>query len=448
LRKLFLILGLLVMIAALVPVTGAQNEQVEIVFSHIFSDEQDVRGAVVVALVEQFMAEHPNVTVTLQSNTSDYRELFNNAMLAAEQGNAPHVVQVDESISQLARDSQMFIPISDLASEEQLADIQANFLPQILAFYTVDDKLWSIPWNTSNPLLYYNKDIFRAAGLDPEKPPRTFDEVMAACQTILAAQVEGVDACINFPLTSWFPEQWLAMQNVPVLNNDNGRSGRATESLMDSPELVSIVQWWKEMADKGYYIYSGVTVDYNGEAIIFLGKSTAMHINSTAGLTNFLFFAEAQKFELGVAPLIIPNENATNGVTVGGASLFISAGYSEAETRAAADFALFLGSKQANVDWHKGTGYIPNRLDSIAQLESEGWFEENPFFRIGLQQLLDSTPSPATAGMVLGPATEVRTFMEDAIQSVIDQGEDPAEALAAAKSRADATIQDYNALFE
>jgi sn-glycerol 3-phosphate transport system substrate-binding protein len=84
----------------------------------------------------------------------------------------------------------------------------------------------------------------------------------------------------------------------------------------------------------------------------------------------------------------------------------------------------------------------------VEQLEAEGWFEENPFFRIGLQQLLDSTPSPATAGMVLGPATEVRTFMEDAIQSVIDQGEDPAEALAAAKSRADATIQDYNALFE
>src|SRR5690606_38993583 len=162
-----------------------------ITFSHIFSDENDVRGAVVVALAEQFMQENPNITVILQSNTADYRELFDNAMLAAAQGNAPNVVQVDESISQIARDSTFFLPISELGSDEQLAELDA-FFPQILNFYTVDDMLWSVPWNTSNPLLYYNKDIFREAGLDPDNPPRTFDEMLAACETLMSAGIESL----------------------------------------------------------------------------------------------------------------------------------------------------------------------------------------------------------------------------------------------------------------
>ncbi|HLA43600.1 MAG TPA: extracellular solute-binding protein, partial [Aggregatilineales bacterium] len=181
-RKLILTLGCLMLVLASLPATQAQ-ENIEITFSHIYSDENDVRGAVVVALANAFMAEHENVTVILQSNTPDYSELFNNAMLAAEQGNAPNIVQVDESISQIARDSSYFVPISEVASEEQLAELDM-FLPQVINFYTVDDMLWSIPWNTSNPLLYYNKDMFRAAGLDPENPPRTFDEMLAACEVL------------------------------------------------------------------------------------------------------------------------------------------------------------------------------------------------------------------------------------------------------------------------
>ena len=126
--------------------------------------------------------------------------------------------------------------------------------------------------------------------------------MLVACEAILAAEIDGVSACANWPLTSWFPEQWLAMQNEVLLDNNNGRDGRATEMFLNSQPMVDIIAWWGEMANRGYYTYSGRPVDYTGDAIIFIGKSTAMHINSTAGLSNFISFAEQQEFELGVAP--------------------------------------------------------------------------------------------------------------------------------------------------
>jgi sn-glycerol 3-phosphate transport system substrate-binding protein len=296
--------------------------------------------------------------------------------------------------------------------------------------------------------LYFNADYFRAAGLDPENPPTTFDELLSACEAILSAEIDGVSACINWPLVSWFPEQWLAMQDTVLLDNDNGRSGRATEMFLTTQPMVDIVTWWKEMADRGYYTYSGRSQDYTGEAIIFIGKSTAMHINSTAGLSNFISFAEQQEFELGVAPLPRPSEDADNGLTIGGSSLFISTGLSEAETQAALDLVFFLTNAESDALFHQDTGYLPNRASTIDALEASGFYDENPFFRIGIDQMLAVNDTIASRGMVLGTSSQARPMIEEAIQSVIDGGEDPTEALTAAKARIDADIADYNSLFD
>lgn len=443
-KKLSLIALVVLLVAGFAQPIQAQD-QIEITFVHVFSDAQDFRAEVVQQIADAYMADHPNVTVTIQSTASSYEELFNNALLGAEQGNAPHVVQVDESLTQLAVDSGYFISISDAANAEQLAETE-DYLPQVLDFFTVDGKLWSLPWNTSNPILYYNVDMFAAAGI--EAPPTTFEEMLATCEVLMAAEIEGLTACANWPLVSWFVEQWLAMQGAELLDNDNGRTGRAGEIFLESPEVKTIVEWWQEMEANGYYTYTGRTNDYNGEAIIFLGKSTAMHINSTAGLALLQSFSEAQGFQLGVAPLPRPHADATQGVTVGGASVFISAGHPDAETQAAIDFAFFLTNTQNGATWHKGTGYFPNRQSTVDLLNAENWFEENPFFAIGLNQLLDSERTPATAGMVLGPAAEARGIVQDTIKAILDNDEDVDESLAAAKARIDAVLADYNALFE
>lgn len=441
-------LSLALILLFLLSFTVSAQENIEITFVHIFGGEQDTRGAAVQAIADAFMAENPGITVTVTSTSTDYTELFNSALLAAEQGSAPHIVQVEEGLTQLAADSGVFTPISDLASEEQLASLD-DVLPVVRNYYSIGDVTWSVPWNSSNPLLYYNRNMFEAAGLDPDVAPTTFEELTAACDAIMAIAEElGITRCINFPMVSWFPEQWVAMQNGLLANNDNGRSARATEMLYDGPELLNVLTWWKDLADKGYFAYSGTANDYNGEGIAFLSKQSAITINSTAGLTLFQTFSKAQGFGLGVARLPIPDATATNGGTVGGASVWITNGHPDAEMQAAVDFVFFLTNTENDIAWHKASGYFPNRQSSIEQLTAEGWFDENPFYKIALDQLADAQGNVANQGAIVGPSAEVRGMLIEAFQSVVDGGEDPAEALAAAKTRADATLADYNSLFE
>ena len=223
---------------------------------------------------------------------------------------------------------------------------------------------------------------------------------------------------------------------------------RQTAVNYDSAEMLRIVDWIAVMDEAGYFSYSGTPGDYNGEAIAFLSGQTAMTINSTAGLALIQQFAEAAGFELGVAPLPTPGEDATNGVTVGGASLWITAGHTDAETQAAVDFVFFLTNTENIMTWHQGTGYFPTRVSAIEQLTADGWFEENPDFAIAITQLQESAGNIANAGAIFGPAAEIRQLLVQAIQSVIDGGETPADALASAQAQADAVLTEYNALVE
>lgn len=442
--KKLMILGMLLLAAFSLMPTAAQDT-IEITFSHIFGGEQDSRGAVVQQIADAFMAENPGITVTLISPSTDYTELFNSALLAADQGDAPNIVQVEEGLTQQAADSAYFVAVEEVASEEQIATLD-DILPVIREYFSIGDVTWSIPWNTSTPILYYNKAMFEAAGLDPNDPPSTFDEITAACEALVAANAE-LASCINWPMSPWFAEQWVAMQNGLLVNNDNGRSARTTEVLFTSPEMLNVLTWWKGLADAGYYVYSGTPMDFNGEGIAFLSQQTAMTINSTAGLTLFQRFAALQGVDLGVTRLPLPTEDATNGMTAGGASVWLSADQPEDELQAAVDFIFFLTNTDNDIVWHQGSGYMPARTSSIERLTEDGWFDENPFFRIAIDQLADSEQNAATSGAIIGPAAEVRGFLIQAFQSVVDGGEDPQAALEAAKAQADEVIAEYNTLF-
>lgn len=451
-KQLGLIIGMLVVGILLVMPIAAQDAPIEITFVHIFGevdnveDIVDVRIAVIQSIINDFMAENPNVVVRSRSTSTDYVEVFNNALAAAEQGTAPHVIQVEEGLTQIAADTQMFVPISDLATPEQLATLD-DFLPQVREYYNVGDDIWGIPWNSSNPVLYYNRGMFEEAGLDPDSPPRTFAEVLEACEAITAA-LPNLQSCTNWPMVAWFPEQWVAMQNVLIADNDNGRSARASEVFYDSDAMLFVAEWWQEMADRGFYSYTGSASNYTGEAGLFITRRTAMTINSTAGLTNFISLSDRFGIDLGVGRLFIPHEDATAGVTVGGASVWISAGHSDAELEAARDFVFFLTNTENNIRWHQGSGYFPNRTSALEQLEADGWFEENPFFAVAIDQLRESEVNVATAGAILGPSAQVRGFLIEAFQSIIDGGQDPLEALQIASQRGTAELQAYNSLFD
>ncbi|MBN1680139.1 MAG: ABC transporter substrate-binding protein [Anaerolineae bacterium] len=444
---------ILVLVAALVlPTVGGYQptraqDAIEITFVHIFPDERDIRRTTIEEIAAAFMEQNPGVVVNVQSTTDDYGEVFESALRAADQGNAPHVIQVEDSLQQIALDSQFFVKMSDYASADQQATIP-DIIEPMRNFYNIsEDEFWGLPWNASNPVMYYNPDLFEAAGLDPNAPPTTFDEITAACDALMSANIKSLNGCINWPVNSWLPEQWVSMQNALFVNNDNGRSGRATEALLDSPEMLKIFTWLKDLSDKGYFTYSGTPGAYTPEGLLFITKKTAIHLSTSAGISNILSFAGTMgQFTPMIARFPMPDADATNGVTPGGAAVWVMGGHSEAETQAAVDFVFFLINTDNMSAWHKASGYFPIRQSSIDQLDDEGWFDEHPAFRVPLDQLLDSTPNAANAGATVGAATQIRGAVIDAFLSVVDAGEDPADALSAAKSRADKAIEQYNSV--
>lgn len=420
--------------------TQAQDATVEITFAHIFGDEN--RSALIQKYADAYMEAHPNVTINMQIATS-YPENLNNVLLAAEQGDAPHIVQLFEVGSRLALDSGIFIPVSSVATEEQMATLEDVIQP-VLNYYTFDGQVWSVPFNSSNPILYYNEELLAEAGI--ETVPQTYSEVLAACDVIMAAGIESLEGCIGWNLNSWFVEQWLSQQGAVLANNGNGRTERATELELDSDAMLTIMNWWKELADKGYYVYTGAFEDWSGSDALFVGQQVVFHITSTADLRNITEAATDAGFNAGTGFLPIADGVERNGTIIGGASLWLTDGHPQEELDAAADFMFFIGNTENGVDWHKGTGYFPIRYSAIEALAAEGWFEANPTFQTAFDQLTQTVPNEASAGAVIGTFVELRTIIEQAAQSIIDGGADPAEALAVADDRADESLAEYNSI--
>ena len=405
----------------------------EIQFWHAFSDAP--RSGWIEDRAAEWNAANPDFRVVVERKGS-YRETLQAAVLAARQGDAPHLVQLFEVGSQLAVDSGIFKPVGEVGGIPA-----ADYIEPVLNYYTIDDQIYSIPFNSSSPILYYNRDKMAQAGLDPDSPPETFSEVIAMLEQARNAGVDG--ARIGFNLHSWFFEQWMAEQNAPLVNNSNGRAARATEVNLTSDAAYTIVRWIDELNRRDLYTYTGRLEDWSGSDAIFQQGEAMFHITSTADLGNISSAVEGS-FELGTGLLPIPDGVERNGVVIGGASVWLLDGHPTRELEAARDFVLFMTNTENMVSWHKLTGYYPVRNSSVDALEAEGWFDEDPNAYTAFDQLLNTVPNPASAGALMGSFLDTRTIIEEAIQKVL-QGTDVQAAMEEAKVLADDRLREYNA---
>lgn len=411
------------------------KEPVEIQFWHAFSDT--ARSGWIQNLADEWNAQHSDFVVVPESKGS-YRETLQASVLASRQGVAPHLVQIFEVGSQLALDSGIFTPIGEVGNVDL-----SDYIKPVLNYYTFNGSVYSIPFNSSSPILYTNKDMMIKAGLNPENPPETFEEILVACE---AAKAAGIDAAgLGFNVHGWFFEQWLAEQGSSIVNNGNGRDARATETMLDSQASANILNFIKTLNDRGFYKYTGKLEDWGGSDAIFQEGKTMFHITSTADLGNITNAIDG-RFDMGTGRLPIPSGVKRNGVVIGGASVWMADGHSTGEQEAARDFILFMTNTENMMDWHKLTGYYPVRKSSVDQLEKEGWFTSAPTRTIAFTQLLETIPNQSTAGGVMGTFGETRTIVEQAVQKVLN-GASVDSALSEAKKLADLKLQEYNKNF-
>lgn len=236
---------------------SAAAEEVTIDFWHAMGGHN---LEVVNTLVEEFNSSQDQVEVKAQY-TGSYNDTLTKTQSAVQTGTAPHIIQIYEIGTQMMLDSGIIMPIEDLGKEvagDNSFDWD-KFLVPVSNYYTIDGKLNSMPFNSSTPILYYDRDAFEEAGLDPNRPPQTFAELKEYARKLTIKNDNGTVERYGFTLgiVGWFVEQMVANQDATLVNNDNGRSARATASNLNEEAAVRFVKLWKEMVDEGIMLNPG-----------------------------------------------------------------------------------------------------------------------------------------------------------------------------------------------
>lgn len=391
-----------------------------------------------VALTEEYNASQDRVRVNLIYQGS-YDETAEKYLATARGGSLPSLVQLEETRIQMGIDSRTMLPVQSCI--EAAGYDTSDHLPAVIDQFTVEGQLWPMPFNASGPVLYYNKTMFEAAGLTDADVPTTLDELREVSQTIVDSGV--TPSGLAFELRPWYLEQWLAMGNQPLVDNDNGRAGRATATTFDSDLALEIFTFVDEMIDTGLATNVGRNPSGVDAFLAVANEDVAMAFGTSAALGSILAVLDTGQFpnvEIGVAPLPGPSGG---GVLVGGAALWlVERDQSDAEKAAAWDYVAWLNEPEQQAAWHAGTGYIPIRQSAIEDDAVQQLWEEQPYFRVGYDQLLASDTD--FGGPVVGDYAAMRDAIIEGLERMILQDVDPATALADAKTRADQAISAYN----
>lgn len=365
-----------------------------------------------------------------------YDDLLSKLKASMGTNEGPSVVQMYEIGSRFMIDSKAITPMQNFIDADKWDISQLE--PNIAGYYTLGGKLYSMPFNTSNPILYYNKDLFKAAGLDPAKPPKTYEELKTAADAITKS---GKATGANFAIYGWFIEQFFANQGAEYVNNGNGRTSPATESLVNSDAGVKTLTWWKDLVDTKAANNLGRKTDDSKKA--FSAGQVGMILESTAALKGLVDSA-AGKFEVGTGYLPKPADAKEGGVVVGGASLWMMNNRPDDEQKATWDFIKFLTSPKEQAYWHINTGYFPITKKAYDDDTVKENLKKFPQFQTAIDQLHQTKLNTATQGAVIGVFPEARQIVEGAIEEVLNNKKSPKEALDGASKEISSKIQQYN----
>ena len=391
------------------------------------------------ALTDRFNASQTDVHVDLVNQTS-YEDTLTKFKASLGGGQLPDLMQIQDVDQQLVIDSGAILPAQ--ACIDAAKYDQTDVLPRIRRYFTVDGKQWAMPFSISNPILYYNRKAFSRAGLDPDKPPTTLDELRTASQKLIASG--GVQYGLALKLDPWYFEEWQAMAGQLYADHGNGREGRATKVLFDGAQGQAIATWMSGMAkDK---LAEGVPRSGFDNLLALGNEVAAMTMDTSAALGTIVQVLGSGQFpnvELGAAPLPGPVASGGGGGTVvAGSALYLVSKSPPERQEAAWRFATFLASAASQSTWAAGTGYLPIRTGAATLAPVTDVWKATPQFRIAYDQLQRGSESAASAGPNIGAMEPVRDAVVHLEESIF-QGGDALAGLKDAASKANAAIKDY-----
>jgi sn-glycerol 3-phosphate transport system substrate-binding protein len=415
---------------------ATSNKPVQITFWHAMSGKN---GQALTKMVNDFNSSHKDIKVTAQFQ-GKYDEEINKLKSAEKANGAPDIAQVYDIGTRFMIDSKWAVPMQTLIDNDKYDT--SSLEPNLLSYYTVDKKLYSMPFNSSTPIVYYNKNAFKEAGLDPNKPPKTFEELEKDAKALTKKDSSGNVTQYGFSMAiyGWFFEQFLVKQGKDYANNGNGRTSSATAVDFDkNGGGLNVLNEWKKLVESGYAGNFGRNEDDTENA--FIAGKTAMYIESTADLTSDLS-AIGGRFDLGTAALPSFDGIDNGGVSIGGASLWVLKNKDTAKQKAAFEFIKYMVSPEEQAYWNTQTGYFPVTKKAYDQQIVKDNLKKNPQFKTAIDQLHSSPKTAVGALMAVFP--EARQDVESNIEQMLQNKQTPQQAVDNSAKAINESIDNYN----
>jgi len=441
--KKFTALVVMVALAFVLSTVTAQDDVIELEFWHAMGGEL---GEATDLLVDRFNESQDEIFVTSTFQGS-YDDTYNALLASFDTDSSPNVVQQFDLASQTMFDTGRLVPAWELM---EATDFDAEiFVPAVRDYYSDENGMVAMAFNSSTPILYYNRDIIEEAGVElPESDSLSFSELLEICDTIQANT--DVEFCITLGQVGWYFEQILANSGGLYYNNDNGRTARASEVAFNDAIGVEVFEFLTGLYANGYAPNLGNT--WTDTDTTFLAGQAAMIFDSTAGAAGL---QEAAEFEVDTTYIPVADSAERNGVIIGGGSLWLLDSGDEEINLASWEFMRFMAEEPQQITWHQDTAYFPVRSSLQENEELITFWEDNPNFLTAIEQLAatntvneDGEPNYAVLGGRAGPAPAIRSILVDAYSRVLDDGLSVQEALDEAAERANQELADYNAFFE
>jgi sn-glycerol 3-phosphate transport system substrate-binding protein len=369
----------------------------------------------------------------------NYSETVMAAIFAFRSKTQPTIVQVNEiaTATMMAAKGAIY-PVYRLMKDQGEKFDPKAYLPAVTGYYTdVSGNMLSFPFNASTPILYYNKRLFRTAGLDPAKAPKTWPEVEIAATKLRTA---GVPCGFTTHWPSWVNvENFSALHNVPIATEANGFAGLKATLTINNPVLIRHIGKLAEWQKTKIFDYSGRATSaeprfQRGECGIFMGSSAARADIIAKGKFNVGY---------GMLPYWPDVPGAPQNTIIGGATLWVLMGRSQSEYKGAARFFAFLSRPEVQAAWHQKTGYLPITGAAFDLTRKQGFYDRNPGTAISIEQITHKPPTENSKGLRLGSFVLVRSVIEDELEAAFSGKATAQQALDSAVKRGNGLLRQF-----
>jgi len=389
------------------------------------------------AMVADFNKANPDYVVKAVYK-GNYGESMNAGIAAFRAGNAPDILQVFEvGTATMMYAKGAIKPVQQMTEEAGNPLKPKDFIGAVAGYYSsADGKLVSMPFNSSTVVFYYNKDAFKKAGLDPNKPPKTWEELAADGAKLKAA---GQECGYTTGWPSWSQlETFSAWHNVPYATKDNGFGGLDARLAIDTPLHQRHLENLAKLAKEGVFMYGGRGDDANA---LFISGKCAMITGSSGMRANIIKNA---KFDFGTStiPYYSDVKGAPQNAIIGGASLWVFANKKPEVYKGITAFFHYISSPAVAAAWHQGTGYVPVTKAAYELTREQGFYDKNPGTDVAVRQLNVET-TVNSRGIRLGFLPQIREIQDANIESIMAGKMTAKEGLADMSKRGNELLEKF-----